>query len=150
MITGDVRVRFPQPQTAHEIFEQQLNSCKTNNKGIGYLRTFDGQRCPVLNPTGVNTATAEDKSLYKAFASSDHFRGKDDLHLRVLLQQTLQYLYEDANTDAEGDLIPPDDIINSLSEALDAAKRKNSQAIQLDNKDLLYLLEYNKVYKIGG
>jgi hypothetical protein len=129
---------------------QQTNHIKQTNRGAAHLKTHDGHRCPALIPSGVNITNTEDKSLYKAFASSDHFRSLDDLHLRASLLQTLQFLYEDALTDAEGDLSPPDDIITILSDALDSASEQDSPTIEMSNKDLLYLLEYSKVYKIGG
>ena len=41
MLTGDVRIRFPSPTTAHDVYEQQMQQTRRSN-GAGGLTTYDG------------------------------------------------------------------------------------------------------------
>jgi len=79
-----------------------------------------------------------------------HFRGKDNGELHALLQDNLAEQYDGILLHPDDDFSPPEDFVDIIATAIAEAAAANNNVIELKNGDLLYLLEYSRIYKVGG
>jgi hypothetical protein len=113
------------------------------------MLTYTWHVWPVLLPTSHTSEASEDASLYRLHVSCAAFRGLDARSLLHLFKDSLKDIYDNTiSLDGANARQMPDDYFTALNDATQAST--NQYAVDLDNKTLLYLIEFNKISKTGG
>jgi len=94
ILTGDIKVRFPNKRAADTTYEQHRN--KQNNRETHAARVIghSGQVCPTLIPRDHSGETSQDDSLNKAFIACPAFRGKVSNCINRLFRDILHEIYD--------------------------------------------------------
>ncbi len=92
---------------------------------------------------------SDNPTLRNIFISCTRFRGKDNGELQALLQDNLAEQYDDLLFHPDDDFIIPEGFVDIIATSMTEAAATNKHVIELKNMDLLYLLEYNRIYKVG-
>ena len=154
LLNGDVRIRFASAGSAKAVYQQQRADNRARNAaGSGHMRTHDDRRCTVIIPSGVDTIDPDNKDLHRVFVSCENFRGLDTLQLQSLLAKSLEALYHRAlskHIDPLDKFEVPDDVIGAISEAVAVASAQEGAPATLQSAELLYFMEFSRIYKQGG
>jgi hypothetical protein len=83
---------------------------------------------------------SDDPTLHKIFISCANFRGKDNGAIQALLQDSVLEKYDDILLHPDNGFIIPEDFVDIIATTMAETAAANNNAIELKNKDLLYLL----------
>ena len=106
----------------------------------------------MIIPDGTSKQPAEDRDLHRIYLGCDAFRGENQFAVEALLRASLIELWNMVlETSAEAGLKIDHNIdhISALSRARTEAESDEKDYIQLRSTELLYLLEYLSVTKLG-
>jgi len=120
------------------------------DKDTSRLLTHSGSGSLVILPTGHMGEELDDPSLHKIFISCANFRGKDNNALQTLLQDSLAEQYDDILLHLDDHFIIPEDFVDIIATAISESAATSNNTIALKSIDLLYLMEYIRIYKIVG
>jgi hypothetical protein len=87
--------------------------------------------------------------LHRVFISCEQLRGNDNGELPRFFKDSLLDVYEDLLLQPDNDYIPPEDFIDTLITCIAEADAQDESAITIPSADLLYLLEFSKIHKVG-
>ena len=149
-LTGDIRIQFASPDQARAVYHQQRGQRSGNQTGC--LRTYNDHRCYAIIPNGTTRPPPEDRDLYRIYLGCDAFRGESQLSVEGLLRESLVDLWNlvlETSAEADLEIDPNIDHISALSRARTEAESDGKDYIQLRSTELLYLLEYSSVTKLG-
>ena len=114
------------------------------------MLTHDGKVSLVLIPAGHMGEESDDPSLHKIFISCAHFRGKDNGAIQSYIQDSLAEMYDELLLNPDDNFIIPEDFVDIIATTMAENTSADNNTITLKNTGLLYLMEYNKIYKVGG
>ena len=93
---------------------------------------------------------SDDPILHKVFILRTHFIGKDNGALQAQLQDNLAEQYEHLLVSLDDDFGIPEDFVEIIATTMADETSAHKNDIGLTNRDLLHLMEDNRVYKVGG
>ncbi len=110
------------------------------------MLTYTENVCPLLLPTDHTSEASEDASLHRLHFSSAAFRGLDAGSLLQLFKDILKDIYDNTiSLDSANAHQVPDDYFTAVNDATQPSK--DQQAVDLDSRKLLYLLEFSRIIK---
>ncbi len=112
--------------------------------------THDGQISQTLLLTGHVGSESIEASLHKVFVSFKLLRGKDIGELPTLFRDNMKDNYEDLILNNNDDCQTSDDFIEIFIEGIAAGEAQGETTITLSPKDTLYLVEFYRIFKVGG
>ena len=148
-MTGDIKVRFPLARFGKHANEEQ-RGLNHRDKDTSCLLTHHGIVSPIIIPTGHMGEESDDPSLHKIFISCANFRGKDNNTLQKFLHDSLAEQYDEILLHPDDNFIILEYFVGIFATAISESTSSNTNIIALKNIDLLYLMEYNRIYKVGG
>lgn len=114
------------------------------------LLTHNGSVSPVIIPTRHMGEESNDPFLHTIFITGANFRGKDNGALQPYLQDSLSKQYDEILLHPDNNYIIPEDFVDIIATAISESAAANTNIIVLKNIDLLYLMEFSRIYKVGG
>ena len=112
------------------------------------MMTHDGNGSPVLIPIGHMGEESDDPSLHKIFISCVHFRGKDNGAIQSYIQDNLAEMYVELLLNPDDNFTIPEAFVDIIATAMAQHTSADNNTITLKNTDLLYLIEYIRIYKV--
>jgi hypothetical protein len=141
--------QFFSAKSSKQAYEQQ-HGHNYIYRDTSRLFTHNGCVSPVIIPTRHMGEEPDDPTLHNIFISFAHFRGKDNGALQALLQDSLAEQYDDILLHPDNGFNIPEDFVDIIATIMAETAATNNNVIELKNRDLLYLLKYTKIYKVGG
>ncbi len=77
-------------------------------------------------------------------------KGKDNKELLTLFRDILKDSYEDIIVNNNAAFQTPYDFVGIFIEGIAAAEAQGEAIISLSPKDILYLFEFYRIFKVGG
>ena len=145
-LTRGIRVRFPSKRSVLTAYAQQRAPVKHKGDSDNRILTHDGHISPTLIPTDHIGSESNETLSHRVFISCELLRGKDIGELPTLFKDILLDVYEDLLLQPDSDYKPPEDFIDTLSTSIAEADAQDEVAITIPSADLLYLLEFGKIY----
>ena len=143
-------MRFTSKRSVLTVYEQQRAPVKNKDKSNSRILAHDGHISPTIIPTWHVGHDSTESSPHKLFVSCDLLRGKDNGELRALFKDNLNDISDKLILNIDCDFQPPKDLIDSLVTSISAAELQNEATITMEPTDLLYLFEFNHIYKVVG
>jgi len=109
----------------------------------------DDRVSPVIIPIGHMGEEADDPSLHKICISCANFRGKDNGAIQPFIQDSLAEMYEELLLNTKEEFTIPEDFVDTIAITI-AELPAEKNRITLKNTYLLYLMECNMIYNVGG
>ncbi len=131
-------------------YAQQRAPVKHKGDSDNRIPTHDGHISPTIIPNGHIGSESSEASLHRLFISCELLRGTNNGGLSTLFKDSLIDVYEDLLLQPDNDYTPLEDFIDTLITCIAEADTQDEEAITIPSADLLCLLEFSKIHKVGG